>query len=467
VIRHGLLGAVALIAIALALPGTVAAQAEQRSSEPPEDARLSSPPASVRVALTAPVEDEFLELNVTGPSGAGVARDARRAPRDSSAIVARLRPDGAGDYVVRWRVLSRDGHASRGGYVVGVGAGAPAGSSAPEADGDAGALSVLARLLALVGPMGLLGLAVVRFAIVAPAWRAGGAVPPGPGDAAGAVRAAATPALRAAAAGWWAAWWAFLAAGALGVVLLPVALLDAVGAGAGELGTLLADTRIGAAIVVQAAALVAAGAAAAALARSGASRAPGAGAAWGVALASAPAVGLVAISWSGHAGSGNDPSLGIAIDAVHTLGSAAWLGGLVALIALVPGAAARMRDPERVRLAAGIVVRFSALAVAAVALVTLSGVYRALVELGALDDLLDTAYGRALAVKLGLFALLLVGGAVNRFMVHPRLERAALGLADDDRRALGTLRVSLAAELLLAAALMVSVAVLVSLPPPA
>ena len=249
--------------------------------------------------------------------------------------------------------------------------------------------------------------------------------------------------------------------------LLPVALLDALDAGPGELGTLLADTRIGTAILVQAAALVAAGAAAAALARSGASRAPGAGAVWGAALASAPAVGLVAISWSGHAGSGNDPSLGIAIDAVHTLGSAAWLGGLAALIALVPSAAARMRDPERMRLAAGIVVRFSALAVAAVALVTLSGVYRALVELGSLDDLLDTAYGRALAVKLGLFALLLVGGAVNRFVMHPRLERAALGLADDDRGALGTLRVSVAAELLLAAALMVSVAVLVSLPPPA
>ncbi len=453
--------------IALATPATAVAHADLRSSEPSGQTRLASPPPSVRVALEAPVEEEFLELAVTGPSGAQLARGARRDPADPSAIVAQVLPDGAGDYVVGWRVLSRDGHASRDGYVLGVGVGAPQRAAAPDRTGDAGPLQVIARLLALVGPMGLLGLAVVRFAIVGPAWRAGGVVPPGPGEPAVAVREAGGPALRAAARGWWAAWWSFVAAAAVGVILLPVALLRALGEGVGDLGTLLSDTRAGAAVVVQAAALVASAAAAAALAGSDSANAPGARLGRGGALALGPTVGLVAISWAGHASSGNDPVLGIAIDAVHTLGSAAWLGGLVGLAALVPAAADRLRDPERVRLAAGVVVRFSALAVAAVAIVTLSGVYRALVELGSLDDLLDTAYGRALAVKLGLFALLLFGGAFNRFVVHPRLERAALGLAGDDRGALRALRVSVRAELALAAALMVAVAVLLSLPPPA
>ncbi len=96
----------------------------------------------------------------------------------------------------------------------------------------------------------------------------------------------------------------------------------------------------------------------------------------------------------------------------------------------------------------------------------MTGVYRALAELGSVGDILDTGYGRALLVKLCLFAVLLAGGAYNRLVAHPRLERAALGLDDDDRGAASALRVSVAAELVLATALMVSVAVLIGLPPP-
>jgi copper transport protein len=83
-----------------------------------------------------------------------------------------------------------------------------------------------------------------------------------------------------------------------------------------------------------------------------------------------------------------------------------------------------------------------------------------------LGELTGTAYGRALLVKLGLFGVLLVGGAYNRFVIHPRLERAALGLDPDDRGAGASLRLSVRAELAVAALLLVAVAVLVSLAPP-
>jgi hypothetical protein len=74
--------------------------------------------------------------------------------------------------------------------------------------------------------------------------------------------------------------------------------------------------------------------------------------------------------------------------------------------------------------------------------------------------------GQALLVKLAVFAVLLVGGAYNRLVLHPRLERAALGLRETDAGAGQALRISVAAELAMASVLLVVVAVLVNLPPP-
>jgi putative copper export protein len=102
-----------------------------------------------------------------------------------------------------------------------------------------------------------------------------------------------------------------------------------------------------------------------------------------------------------------------------------------------------------------------------VAVLVVTGVYRALGELSGPGDLVSTTYGRVLLVKLVLFGVMLAVGAYNRLVLHPRLERAALGLAAGDRGAGAALRVSLRAELALAAAVLLSVAVLVAFPPPA
>ncbi|MEW6582817.1 MAG: CopD family protein, partial [Actinomycetota bacterium] len=184
------------------------------------------------------------------------------------------------------------------------------------------------------------------------------------------------------------------------------------------------------------------------------------------ALAAPAAVGLCAASWAGHASSGNDRAIGIAADALHALATGLWLGGLAALIAYLTPALRRLAGGERIGLAAAAVVRFSTLAVACVAVLVVTGVYRALAEIPSAGDLTGTGYGQALLVKLGVFAAMLAGGAYNRFALHPRLERAALGLDPDDRGAATRLRASVAAELVLAAAVLAAVAVLLSLPPP-
>jgi putative copper export protein len=274
------------------------------------------------------------------------------------------------------------------------------------------------------------------------------------------------PALARAADAWWRAWWLLAAIGATGLALALAGVGGALDVGAGDLGTLLFDTRWGIAWTVQVVALLVAVAGAATLRRKRLMAHAADPAAWGYALGAPPAVAAAAISWAGHASSGTDAGIGVAIDALHLLATGVWLGGLAGLLCVVPYVRRVLDERVGTRLVAAIVVRFSAVAITCVALLVVTGVYRAIAELRTFGDFVDTGYGRALLVKLILFGVLLAGGAVNRLVLHPRLERAALGLEEADRGAGGQLRVSVAAELIMATALLATVAVLVSLPPP-
>lgn len=455
-----------LVAIAV-VPGAASAHSTLVTSEPAAGARLQTAPAAVRLVFAAPVEEAFLTLRVLDADGRVVSGPARRDPRLARAVVAPVHSPGAGSMRVEWRVLSQDGHPSGGVFTFGVGrAPGPVAGGTP-ARSDHGPPAVVARLLALTAPLGMLGLVVLAALVVGPAVRTGGIVAPGEpsADAAG-FRARATAALAGASRGWWRAWWALVLGGCVGLALTPVALLRGLRAGPGGLGDLLVHTRFGAAWWVQVGCLAAAAGAAAALGRR--DRAiPGAlSSGWAWVLGVPPAVALVAIGWSGHASSGSDRTANIVIDALHSGATAVWFGGLLGLATLVSPAVGRLDQGDRVRLAAAVVVRFSAVALAAVGVLVVTGVYRALAEVE-LGDVLDSGYGKALLVKLAIFAVLLVGGAYNRMVVHPRLERAALGLDPDDRGAVAALRTSVRAELVLAAGVLVSVAVLISLPPPA
>jgi copper transport protein len=455
-------------AAALLAPAGALAHAEPVAGEPQPGGTIATAPQSVRLVLSAPVEAEFLRMEVTTPGGTSVAGPAGRDTLDPRAIVAPVNvPPGTPGLVVRWRVLSRDGHAGGGVYGVGIGGPAPevSGLAAP-ARPDHGPVAVLARLLALVAPLGLLGLVVLAAGVVGPAVAGGGLGPPGESPAVrGAFRARAAEAVGDAARGWWTAWVGLLLAGVAGLVLTPLVTLSALREGPGGLGELLGGTTFGFGWRLQAAGL-----AVALIATVVTRRATGTGRlpdepVPALGLAFGPLAALYAISATGHAGTGDDRTLNVGIDLVHNLATAAWIGGLVGLAVLVAPAVAALGDDDRTRLGAAVVVRFSTLALTAVALLVVTGVYRALAEVS-LGELTGTAYGRALLVKLGLFGVMLVGGAYNRFVIHPRLERAALGLDPDDRGAGASLRLSVRAELAVAALLLVAVAVLVSLAPP-
>lgn len=376
---------------------------------------------------------------------------------DPTALAARVQASARGGYAVRWRALGRDGSVLGGTFTFRVGAGGPPAPSVEDPVRPHVWFAALARMLLIGGPVVLLGLAVLRGWILAPAARSGGVRPPGTHRPDG--PAAAVEALVGAGPAWWRAWQAGVAAWLLGLVLTPLAILWQLRSW--DLVDLLL-TRPGASLLLQLAALVVAVAVSLAAPPRAAIQT-----AWAAALGAAPALALLVVSATGHAGEESDRTFAIGADTLHAWATAAWIGGLVGLAMVLPVVLAGVGETSRIPLAAAVVVRFSALAIAAVAVLVVTGVYRALAELGSLSDLFDTTYGVALLVKLCLFALLLVSGGYNRLVLHPRLERAALGLRAGDGGARRALRRSVLAELVVAAGVMAMVGVMVSVVPPA
>lgn len=396
---------------------------------------------ALRVVLSAPVESEFLTVDAPG------AR-IRRDPSDHQALLI----DGADGRDVRIGGLSQDGHPF-------------AGSAVGAAARRDGALSIAADAAILTGLLGLLGLVAFRFGIVGPAWRSGGPRAPG-AHTAEVWRAEVAAPIEGAASGWWRSCAVLVAVAGAGLVLGPVGMLRDLGRGVGDLTALLLHTRWGLAWQLEMLAVAAFATVAGVFRRSRHAHAADPPRGWGMALTAPLGCGLVATAISSHASSGTDAGLGVALDTVHLATTAVWLGGLIGLLVMVPRALRPLADAARTRLAAAVIVRFSGVAIVCVALLVVTGLYRAIAELSSLGDLVHTAYGQALLVKLILFGVLLCGGAYNRLVLHPRLERAALGLRGDDAGASRHLRVSVGAELALATVLIVVVAVLVSLPPP-
>ncbi len=133
---------------------------------------------------------------------------------------------------------------------------------------------------------------------------------------------------------------------------------------------------------------------------------------------------LVAPTLAGHALDRDQPRvLAALVDLGHIGAAAIWLGGLLALVYVIP----RASDDGPARAAA--IRRFSTSAFVAVIVLGVSGLGRALTELSAVSQLWTTSYGQTLLVKTALFVPLLGLGWLNRSLligVFARLRRSAL-----------------------------------------
>ena len=412
--------AAALFVVVVAA-GSAAAHSLPQRSNPSAGATLTAAPAAVTITFGETPDPRLSTIRVLDRAGNVVSSGpATVVPGDGLTLSVALVPVGSGVYTVAWRTVSAvDGHSASGSFAFGVGITppppAPGSNAAPGAAVPApggsppSALTITGRWYLFLGLIGLLGGAAFGLLVAAP-------------DAAVSRRFLPV---------------AWLVA-AIGTTIV---LADQIAESGATLGEVL-GTSLGSAIWVRSVPLIVAGLGTIAVARRTANRAALAVTALGAASA------LLADVLLSHAAAGASATTGIAVQGLHVLAVGMWLGGLAGLLLTLRGVA-----DERT---AGAARRFARLATAGIATVAITGLIRAIAEVGTFDRLVTTDYGHLVIAKTALLGLLAVLGAVNHFRNVPAAGRTLQGL----RRA-GSI------ELLVGATVVLLSASLVNLAPPA
>jgi copper resistance protein D len=139
------------------------------------------------------------------------------------------------------------------------------------------------------------------------------------------------------------------------------------------------------------------------------------------------------------------------------LAAGAWLGGLVALLAVLPSRAA-FGDRSESELG-HVFMRFSGMGYGAVAILVGTGLINTLYLVPSLSQLTTSLYGQLLIIKLALFALMLLLAALNRFWLVPAIA------GSDAKKNLFQLRHHIIGEQLLGIFIVALVSVLGTLAP--
>ncbi len=176
---------------------------------------------------------------------------------------------------------------------------------------------------------------------------------------------------------------------------------------------------------------------------------------------------------SGHAAAGPHAALGAVVGVLHFSAAAVWFGGVVLLVTcMLPRADVGVLEA---------VPRFSSVAFTAMVVIVVTGMVQSWRQVGSLQALGQSAYGRLLVAKVAVFLLLIAVAGRSRVLVRRRLmARALVGTAaphqqaadagpaplSDDAGALWLLRRLVLAEVIIAIVVLAITAMLGIATPP-
>ncbi|MGH2978102.1 MAG: CopD family protein, partial [Solirubrobacterales bacterium] len=174
---------------------------------------------------------------------------------------------------------------------------------------------------------------------------------------------------------------------------------------------------------------------------------------------------VIAPALAGHASLEKPSAVLVPANAIHVLAMSVWVAGLALLLFVLPRSTRTLEPPDRTRLLAKTLARFSPIAFAAVIAILATGLLQSWFQVEKLDNLLDTAFGRSALIKFGLLVgPLMALGAYNQRRLLPRLRSAADGGATPGRDGV-LLRRSIRTEVALLAVVLGVTAALVSYAP--
>jgi copper transport protein len=377
-----------LVAAIFAGVGVASAHAELLSSTPQPGAVVDTAPKNVTLTFNENVEISLGAIRLFDGTGASVDISAARHPDGHGDAVEVDLPDlKNGSYVVDWRVVSADSHPVHAAFTFQVG---------PDSNLAAGLLDQIISS-SHVGKTAGIGLDVSRSLMTASiAIVFGGLLVCGLGIVPFGKHQRVVIAVAA-------------AVGAIaGLLALPLE----VGYTAGRSLSVIADgsawravfdTPIGLAWTIRAE-VIAATAAILLLAHSR-SRAKW----WQPLLILGLVTVGIASAYGGHGATGRWHYLGVFLTMLHVSSMAVWLGGLVMLVV-------SFAEVERDG-----VQRFSSIAMLAVSSIVVTGTIQGFRQIGSIDGLTGTSYGKLLIWKVVAVAGVLVVAAVARASTHGRL----------------------------------------------
>jgi copper transport protein len=439
--RYTRLGAIAiavLVAVALLVPAVASAHARLEATSPPQGATVKTEPSAVVFEFDEPVEGNFGAVRVYDAEGDRVDKgDAFHPDGEGPKLGVHLEPGlPDGSYTATYRVVSADGHIVSSGYVFQVG---KAGKAPTETVGEliggsgSGKVTEVAYGLARGLEYAAIALAVGGVAFLLICWLPALRLAVGVGEESR--RAASLAFARRLRLVLWVAAATGLVATAAQIVLEGAEASGMSGFSAISKSIIeeTLETRFGTVWGFAFIAWLAVALLASLLTRSVRDpqrHDPAPGLPTGPLATLVIGIPLVYLclcpALSGHGSSQSPVALNFPVNALHVGAMAIWLGGLAALLLVLPTATRSAVTPaDRGRLLAGPLARFSTLALAMVVLVMATGLIQAYVYVRHLEDLVTTGYGRAVLAKFLLVLAVLGPAAYNRRSLVPRLRRIA------------------------------------------
>ena len=444
--------AAALVLLAL-LPVTAWAHANLDRAEPAPGAQLDQPPQTLQLFFSEAVDGSFSRVQLLNAKGEQVDRgDSHVAPNDPRGMLVTLPqqlPNGV--YTVAWRTLSAvDGHTVNGAYPLILGPmpaeGLPLAASATSSQATFAPETALGRWWFYVAASAVFGTLLSWLVVFRPLF--------GRSNPAALPLAAARSRRLAMLSG------LVLLLGTVYVAIAQAATAADVplwGVFGQPLFDLLSRGRFAALWWVRLALVVIV---LGLLAWRGVRRWPGQ-----VALG-ATTLALLTSSLNSHgAALLSGAYLGVAADWLHFIGVAAWIGGLLNVVLVLP-VAVQASQSMGDRVLARAVTRFSTLAIASVGLIVVTGTFQAWLEVGSWEGFIQSAYGLSVTVKIALLVLMMVLAAFNLLIVRPGLARIAVSGSSAAASSLARrFAFAVRGEVVLGVAVLIAAAVLTGLAP--